>query len=484
MKRRLFGMPIAGAMCAVVFLGLAASASAVLPTYSNGFEANTNDWVANDGTLMRQANNYDNLADYADNVAPSVAGSSFHARLDRATCIRTNALAGAGDGAHCSGPFTGWGGISPPTFPVGGYTTQVDIYLDAAYAQANREPNNYSGNVDCLVPVPETTPTGATNPACKGTRFDYTSAINNNAGTHLRDFGFNVSTGLSTGILGTPCAGFTVTGQLVVNRANANPLIDNYEPQCVPESGWYTFKHTFFENGAGNLEALMEIIDVDTSAVIADWTIESHDFETGVYEADAIETVGCERYGWFSNQEIFGLPIDNASMTGCGTPPAPVGKILPTGTTCAQYRDGTTPPVLSQLLYTTTKTKSGSNINAVSPGVFFYYTKVLSGTANQVVSITEANTESAPPIPIQNGQVVLYDATTCKVVKATVTPGAVGEATVTLPSTGGNFIIGVKYSASDLKGKAAPASPPVTYTFGSTGVTPADAASIDLVQKA
>ena len=34
---------------------------------------------------------------------------------------------------------------------------------------------------------------------------------------------------------------------------------------------------------------------------------------------DPISIVGCNRYGWFSDGEIFGLPIDNASMEGgCG----------------------------------------------------------------------------------------------------------------------------------------------------------------------
>ena len=56
----------------------------------------------------------------------------------------------------------------------------------------------------------------------------------------------------------------------------------------------------------------MEIIPAGGGAATASWTI------TGI---DAIGTVGCNRYGWFTNQEIWGLPIDNASMTGCGTPP-------------------------------------------------------------------------------------------------------------------------------------------------------------------
>ncbi|HEX6586989.1 MAG TPA: hypothetical protein VF052_09570 [Solirubrobacterales bacterium] len=474
MKRRLFGVPIAAALCAVVFLGLAAPASAVLPTYSNGFETNTDGWfTTTGGTITREASGSSNLGGYADPVAS--ASGTYHARLGRTTCERTNTFGGAGDAAHCSGPNTNWGGVSPPTFPVGGYTTQVDIYLDAAYAQANREPNNYGGNFACLAPVPETDPPGATDAACKGTRFDYSSAINNNTGTHLRDFGFNVSTGLSTGLLptGEPCSGFTVTGQTVVNRANANPLLDNYDPQCIPNSGWYTFKHTFSEE-AGYLKVVMEIIPVGSTTPTASWTI------TGI---DEISTVGCERYGWFTNQEIYGLPIDNASMTGCGTPPLPDGKISPTGTTCQQYADGTA-PVLGQLLYTT----KGGLINAVSPGVFFYYTKV-SGTEGQTVDITQTDNSTASAIPIQQRQVVLYDASEanlCKVLKWTPKVNdPVGTATGDLPSSG-DFIIGVKYNPAALKGGTVPVPSPATYSFGTElddAVIPADAATIDLAPK-
>ena len=112
---------------------------------------------------------------------------------------------------QCQGPLTKWGGYNSK-WPAGGYTTQLDIYLDAAYATANAD--TYGGNMACLLP-----PGDATEPACKGTRFDYSSAINNTSGTHLRDFGFNVSTGLA----GDTCSGFIVIGTTNVDRIGANP---------------------------------------------------------------------------------------------------------------------------------------------------------------------------------------------------------------------------------------------------------------------
>ena len=215
---------------------------------------------------------------------------------------------------QCQGPLTSWGGYNS-TWPVGGYTTQVDVYLDTAYATAN--PDSYGGNMACLLP-----PADATDVNCKGTRFDYSSAINNTSGAHLRDFGFNVSTGLA----GDNCTGFMVIGTTNVDRIGANP--NGPDGRCIPASGWYTFKHTFSED-AGFLKVLMQVIPASGGAATASFTI------SGI---DPIGTVGCNRYGWFTNQEIWGLPIDNASMTGCGTPPPvvvdppPVIVLPPAGT--------------------------------------------------------------------------------------------------------------------------------------------------------
>ncbi len=292
---RLFGTVLAAVAVAVVFVS---SASAAVPTYSNGFEVTLDDWTNLGGKITRRPSGFTNQPDpggYAKGVASAAGG--FHARLDRTNESCFTDSGGGGPTVLCQGPFSKWGAYNS-TWPAGGYTTQLDIYLDAAYATAN--PDSYSGNMDCLLP-----PGDATAPTCKGTRFDYSSAINNSSGAHLRDFGFNVSTGLA----GDDCSGFTVLGTTNVDRTGANPNLPGH--QCIETSGWYTFKHTFSAD-AGFLKVLMQIVPANGGAATASFTI------TGI---DAIGTVGCNRYGWFTNQEIWGLPIDNASMTGCGTPP-------------------------------------------------------------------------------------------------------------------------------------------------------------------
>jgi len=274
-------------------------ASAALPTYFNGFEVDTAGWFDNDGTIARQPSGYVNPGGYASGIDSATGG--FHATLDRGSC-ETQA-GGGGPAVKCSGPYTRWGGYNSTW--TGGYTTQVDIYLDAAYATAN--PDTYGGNLGCLVPNPADT-------SCKGTRFDYTSAINDSSGNHLRDFGFNVSTGLAN----DACAGFVVVGTTNVDRIGANPN-GNPDSKCIPDSGWYTFKHTFSSKN-GFLDVLMQIFPKGSSTPVASWDI------TGT---DPDGTYGCNRYGWFSNQEIWGLPIDNTSMTGCGTPPAVIEDLPP-----------------------------------------------------------------------------------------------------------------------------------------------------------
>jgi len=211
---------------------------------------------------------------------------------------------------------------------------------------------------------------------------------------------------------------------------------------------------------------------------------EVEDHEPSVTNSLEFRSDGAAALGTLGQGYLF----DNVvNTTADGTGPAPTtcglaedGVIAPTGTTCSQYRDGVA-PTLGQLQYTTTK--DGSLINAVSPGVFFYYTKV-SGDAGNTVDITQTDDASTDlTIPIQNGQVVLYDALTCKPVKWAVTSN--GTANGELPLDG-DFIIGVKYSASSLKGEATPTPTTVTYAFGSElNDAPFQVEStIDLVPKA
>lgn len=251
--------------------------------YYNGFERNTNGWFDRTnggyGTITRRPSYYSTgPTGYASGI-PSATGN-WHARLfgQDDPCDRTQY------GVPCYGPFTRWGGYNS-TFPPGGYSTQVDIYLDTAWAMTHPD-----------------------------YRFDWDSSINDSSGNFLRDFVFNAGTNPA----GAP-GGFFVNASTNATRSGAypeNPCPDpgptSAEPNpCrtpvfISASGWYSFRHTF-RNQGGFLAVDFDIINQSTNVLVAHWTI-----QTG----NAISTVGGNRYGWFVIEEIPNLPIDNSLRTG------------------------------------------------------------------------------------------------------------------------------------------------------------------------
>ena len=149
----------------------------------------------------------------------------------------------------------------------------------------------------------------------------------------------------------------------------------------------------------------------------------------------------------YDNVETITRADEGPAAYVCGVPH--VGVIAPTATTCSQYRDGTAPALVGGLQYTTTKTKSGTTSSTPSLRVCSSTTRSSRAEAGDAVVITQTNNGTPAPyaaIPVQQGQTVLYDAVTCAKVKWGPRLHA------SLPD--GDYIIGVKYDASSLKGKA------------------------------
>jgi len=191
----------------------------------------------------------------------SSAAGSFHAKL-------------------AAGSFTRWGGYKS-VFPTGGFTTAIRIYLDPAAGWAN------------------------------DTRFSFTSAVSNIAGEHLRDFGFNAAFyNDATG----PGAG---TDRILVNvsngvgRGNSNPKDANV---LISSAGWYTFEHSFQDNGSGVLAVTLTVRDSSNAVVGTPTTLST--------PADLIGTVvGGNRYGWLHTNEFAGgLAVDSAAITSSDFP--------------------------------------------------------------------------------------------------------------------------------------------------------------------
>ena len=243
----------------VALLATTAGTSAAQTIYSNGFETNSNDW---------------------DALATRVA--SGH-----------NGVTSASGGFHAVGSttFSRWGGYNfgagnavPTAFQP--YVTSLDIYLDVNGAFAN------------------------------DTRFDFTSAINNAAGTHLRDFAFNG--GFYTDATG-PGAGtsrFVFSASNNTGRANSSPKNPARDPFAIGSTGWYTFQHAF-SNVGGVLMVDMGIFD-DGGNLLHSWAL----------GGDAIAGVGGNRYGWFATNEFQSLAFDNASLTLATTVPEPGAFLL------------------------------------------------------------------------------------------------------------------------------------------------------------
>ncbi len=280
MKQKLFVVGVA-TCAALVTAGGALAATA----FSNGFETDTSGWFNNgpDVAINRVASGYTNGGGYADGVASSAGG--FHARLEVTPGGSDNCLARTQSSA-CVGPFTRWGGYES-VFPAQGYLTALDIYLDTAWAAANTD-----------------------------YRFDWDSAINDNTGGFLRDFAFNVGTDpLGSG-------GFYVSTSTNAFRSSTFPENPCPAPSTAPNtcrlpvvittSGWYTFRHTFRDDG-GTLAVEFTVLDDNGNVVPgADWTI----------YADPIAGVGGHRYGWLVNEEIQELAIDNSLLFTPIGPPA------------------------------------------------------------------------------------------------------------------------------------------------------------------
>jgi hypothetical protein len=202
----------------------------------------------------------------------------------------TDGITSATGGFHAqatSGDFTNFGGYNfgagnnvPTAFKA--YTTKLDIYLDV---NKTGFPNDQ--------------------------RFDYTSAISNAAGAHRRDFVYSGAFFNAASTTG-PGAGsdrFIFSASNTVPGWPANP---GRSPIAITSTGWYTFEHSFYNNG-GVLAVAMTIYDKLTNAVQGTWTLSD--------PSDLIGLVGGSRYGWFATLDTdYGyLPIDNAELRTADT---------------------------------------------------------------------------------------------------------------------------------------------------------------------
>ena len=173
-----------------------------------------------------------------------------------------NAFASLVDNA---GAFTRWGGYSTE-FPTGGWTAEIDVFLDMAEADGSDK------------------------------RIDYIVAANRPDDTHLRDFDFHLGTNPD------------VAGQWAVsvsNNAPGWPLNPSANPIDITTTGWYTLQAYFYDD-SGVLAVEMNVIDSD-GTVLGSWVLSNTDDEIPA-------VVGGNRYGWFLNNGFDFFAFDNAKL--------------------------------------------------------------------------------------------------------------------------------------------------------------------------
>ncbi|MEO6693320.1 MAG: hypothetical protein ABIO44_13325 [Saprospiraceae bacterium] len=250
MKNSLFVQKLIAFFFLFAFLALD-STKAQVSNYFNGFEigVGVDDWA----DVVRVASGTNSIIS---------ATGSFHAEVDIP-----------------NGGFTRFGhvggGSYNPVFPVFGYKTSLDIYLDVNHGFAN------------------------------DTRVDYSSAINDIGGTFRRDFVYNIGFYNDAIAPGTGNR-FVISASNNAGRAGAFPKNPGKLPQVISTTGWYRFEHSF-TNVAGVLKVIFTIYNAALTPV-ATWTVSDPSDIIGT-------TVGGARYGWVLNNEFSLLAIDNSSLT-------------------------------------------------------------------------------------------------------------------------------------------------------------------------
>ena len=278
---------LAAVLAALAALALVAPgpATADLLTFFNGFETDLSGFDA-----------FSPVPDFVTRVP-----SGTHGIASRTGSYHAEAAQSALD---CPGPedppllipcggqsaATNWGGFSDVpgcvdplcaatgSFPPDGYTTSLHIYLDVGGEFVN------------------------------DTRFDYTSAINRPDGEYRRDFAFNGGFYNDSDVTGEGHRFVVSTsndyGRGDAFHAGATPKDPARGPFTITETGWYTFRHRFYDSGGGVLAVELSIID-SLGSTVHSWTLSDPTDVIG-------DTVGGNAWGWLASQEFPFLAIDNA----------------------------------------------------------------------------------------------------------------------------------------------------------------------------
>jgi hypothetical protein len=153
------------------------------------------------------------------------------------------------------------------------------------------------------------------------------------------------------------------------------------------------------------------------------------------------------------------------------------GLITETNVDCTDVLSGNASNFLvSGVNYANSKGLIGQGIN---PGKFYYWAKITTTTANQVVTVTQSNDSAnhSAPFLIHQGWDRVYTGNCGSWTAGTEIAGGAG-ATFTI-ATPGSYVIGIKYDPKSLAGTPVPVPATVKYTF-TTSLGAGTSASVNL----
>lgn len=255
---KLVGTIPALAVATVLGAALAPVEGAAVPLHFQGFETDTTDW---NGNANRVASGTGGIASASGGFhAESLGVSAFH--------------------------FFGTGSSPVSNVASVPYVASLDFYLDVTGGWAN------------------------------DTRFDYSVALNRPDNSFLRDFVFNAGFYDDNSGPGAGTDRFVISASNNSGRANSFPKNPGRDPITIGATGWYTFQHSFFDDG-GTLGAELSVLDSGGTS-LGSWSLGS----------DPILDVGGERYGWIVNNEFSRLAYDNTSFSAAAIPLPAAGWLL------------------------------------------------------------------------------------------------------------------------------------------------------------
>ncbi|MEO5617609.1 MAG: FlgD immunoglobulin-like domain containing protein [Candidatus Eisenbacteria bacterium] len=168
--------------------------------------------------------------------------------------------------------------------------------------------------------------------------------------------------------------------------------------------------------------------------------------DTGMYTVTITDSKGCRASdnGRFSQREC-------------------VGQLTHTSTTCSSFMDGTAGDLPSSDLHYAVR---DGVISTISPGVFFYWTKVSAPSDSFVVRIVQTrDNPDFPFLPALQGQVSPYDSNCSRTDSGTETSPGQASVEVTGATAGKVYIVSVKYSLKALVDVPLPPGSGVHYDF-------------------